>query len=100
MMKDFKNYLKSYKFWLSVFSALFLILEAILKPFNVILSEESYMTFVNIILGFLVFLGIISVPKDEQAQDETKQDEMKQNKKVEDEELKNTSKKLDQKNED
>lgn len=100
-MKDFKNYLKSYKFWLAVFSALFLILEAILKPFNVILCEESYMTFVNIILGFLVFLGIISVPQGEQTEDELEQESIEQqNKKVADEEQKNTSKKLDQKNED
>ena len=62
MNQNLKNYFKSYKFWISISSALFLILESILKHFNIDLNEKDFMFYVNIILGFFVFLGIISYP--------------------------------------
>ncbi len=79
MSENIKKYLKSYKFWLSACSALFLILESVLKHFNIDLNEEEFMFYVNIILGFLVFWGILSYPKSDNEQDDLEQKNQKDN---------------------
>ena len=80
MNENLNKYFKSYRFWLSVSSALFLILENVLKHFNIDLNEEEFMFYVNIVLGFFVFLGIISYPKSPKSDEKTpKIDENEQN---------------------
>ena len=65
MNKSLKQYLKSYRFWLAIGSAIFIILENILKHFNIDLNEDDFMFVVNIVLGVFVFLGIISYPNED-----------------------------------
>ncbi|MBR1925637.1 MAG: hypothetical protein IJ837_02155 [Clostridia bacterium] len=73
MKFDLKTQIKTYRFWLSVSSAIFLILQGVLKLFNITISEEVYALVVNAILGVFVFLGIISSP--EEAKDKNEDEE-------------------------
>ncbi len=60
-----KKKLKSYSFWLSILSALFLVVQLVGKPLGFVISEESYMSIINSILGILTVFGIISKPSVE-----------------------------------
>ena len=68
-----ENKLKTYKFWVSLSSALFLVLQTVLKIFGINLSEEAFIAFVDSILGVFVLTGFLK-PKDEQEQ-KSKDDE-------------------------
>lgn len=79
MSEDIKQKLKSYKFWISASSALFLVCEAVLKIFGVTISEDSFMTVINAVLGVFVLLGIVSVPKKSEKTDEENNESQNEN---------------------
>ena len=62
MNSTLKNRLKSYSFWVSLASAILLLVQAIGKPLGLVINEEIYMSIVNSVLGVFVVLGIISHP--------------------------------------
>ena len=73
MSVTLKNRLKNYSFWVSLASAILLLVQAVGKPLGLVINEEIYMSIVNSVLGVFVVLGIISHPaqnllsnKDEQ----------------------------------
>ncbi|MCL2540357.1 MAG: phage holin [Firmicutes bacterium] len=69
---NLKAKLSNYGFLMSLFSALFLIAQAIGRAFGYVISEEIYMTAVNAVLSCLVLLGFVTRPHltDEPASDE------------------------------
>lgn len=62
MSEDLKEKLKSYRFWVSLASAVLLLVQAIGSPLGLSVDEETYMSIVNSALGVFVVLGIISHP--------------------------------------
>ena len=62
MSEDLKEKLKSYRFWVSLASAILLLVQAIGGPLGLSVDEETYMSIVNSALGVFVVLGIISHP--------------------------------------
>ena len=62
MSEDLKEKLKSYRFWVSLASAILLLVQAIGGPLGLSVDEETYMSIVNSVLGVFVVLGIISHP--------------------------------------
>ena len=78
---NWKNRLTNYNFWISIFSAVLLILQALKIEFDIAYVNEIF----TAVLGLLVVIGIISDPtrttvksttekKCEKAENETKQD--------------------------
>ena len=61
-MSSFKNRLKTYSFWVSLASAILLLVQSVGKPLGLVLNEEIYLSIVNSVLGVFVVLGIISHP--------------------------------------
>lgn len=57
-----KNKLKSYSFWVSLASAILLLVQTIGRPLGLVIDESTYMSIVNSVLGVFVVLGIISHP--------------------------------------
>lgn len=57
-----KNKLKSYSFWVSLASAVLLLVQTIGRPLGLVIDESTYMSIVNSVLGVFVVLGIISHP--------------------------------------
>ena len=55
---NWKNRLKNYNFWISIFSAMLLILQALKIKFDVAYVNEIF----TAVLGLLVVIGIISDP--------------------------------------
>ena len=62
MSEKLKNRLKNYSFWVSLASAILLLVQAVGKPLGLVINEELYMSIVNSVLGVFVVLGIISHP--------------------------------------
>lgn len=62
MSQSIKNRLKTYSFWVSLASAILLLIQSVGKPLGLVLNEELYMSIVNSVLGVFVVLGIISHP--------------------------------------
>ncbi len=61
---NLKQKIKTQSFWVGLSSALLLLCQALLKPLNIEISEEQYLSIINAFLGVFVFLGIIN--KDSQ----------------------------------
>lgn len=61
---------KSFNFWLGLFSAILILIQSVLKPFGLQISEDVYMSIVNALLSVFVVLGVISNPKDETANED------------------------------
>ena len=78
MKFNFNEQKKSYSFWLSIASAIFLLVQAIGKPLGLNINEEIYMSIINAVLGIFVVLGILTYPN-------TTQDNENQNIKSEEE---------------
>lgn len=57
-----KDKLKSYSFWVSLASAILLLVQTIGRPLGLVIDESTYMSIVNSVLGVFVVLGIISHP--------------------------------------
>lgn len=57
-----KSKLKSYSFWVSLASAVLLLVQTIGRPLGLVIDESTYMSIVNSVLGVFVVLGIISHP--------------------------------------
>ena len=57
-----RNKLKSYSFWVSLASAVLLLVQTIGRPLGLVIDESTYMSIVNSVLGVFVVLGIISHP--------------------------------------
>ena len=57
-----KNKLKSYSFWVSLASAILLLIQTIGRPLGLVIDESTYTSIVNSVLGIFVVLGIISHP--------------------------------------
>lgn len=57
-----KDKLKSYSFWVSLASAILLLIQTIGRPLGLVIDESTYMSIVNSVLGVFVVLGIISHP--------------------------------------
>ena len=55
---SWKNRLKNYNFWISIFSAVLLILQALKIEFDIAYVNEIF----TAVLGLLVVIGIISDP--------------------------------------
>lgn len=73
-----KERFKTYSFWFAVLSALFLIIQATLKPFGITISEDKVMVFINGILGAFVVAGIIQSPEtiiNEEPKDKEKENQ-------------------------
>lgn len=67
------NKFNKFNFWTGLASAIFLLLQAILTPLGLSISEEVYMSIINAVLGVFVMLGIIVKPgntKDNENHDE------------------------------
>ena len=62
MSTAFKNRLKTYSFWVSLASAVLLLVQTIGRPLGLMIDEALYMSVVNSVLGVFVVLGIISHP--------------------------------------
>ena len=78
MKFDLKERSKAYSFWFAILSALFLLIQAIGEPLGLVISEETYMSVINSLLGIFVVLGIISDPtkkKKNQEDSATKKEE-------------------------
>lgn len=62
-MKDsLKDKIKSYSFWVSLASAILLLVQTVGKSLGLLIDESTYMSVVNSVLGIFVVLGIISHP--------------------------------------
>ncbi len=62
-MKDsVKTKIKSYSFWVSLASAILLLVQTIGRPLGLVIDESTYMSIVNSVLGVFVVLGIVSHP--------------------------------------
>ena len=77
MKKNFFSKFNSYNFWVSLSSAMLILIQAIGTPAGLEISEEVYMAVVNSVLGIFVLLGIVPKPEGKQtdnfqAQDDTK----------------------------
>lgn len=57
-----KKRFKSYSFWVSLASAILLLVQTVGRPLGLIIDEATYMSIVNSVLGVFVVLGIISHP--------------------------------------
>ena len=57
-----KQRLKTYSFWVSLASAILLLVQTIGRPLGLVIDEALYMSVVNSVLGVFVVLGIISHP--------------------------------------
>ncbi len=57
-----KDKLKSYSFWVSLASAILLLIQTIGRPLGLVIDESTYMSIVNSVLGVFVVLGIVSHP--------------------------------------
>lgn len=84
-----KDRCKTYSFWFSIASAIFLIVQAIGEPLGLKISEESYMSIINSVLGFFVVLGIITDPteKNLKQDDNEENQDIQTDEKTEDETL-------------
>ncbi len=78
MSAKFKNRLKNYSFWVSLASAILLLVQAIGKPLGLVINEEIYMSIVNSVLGVFVVLGIITHPAQNLINNEEKEEQMEQ----------------------
>lgn len=74
-----KDRLKSYRFWLSVASAIFILFQAVAKPLGLQLSEEAYMSVVNGVLGIFVVVGLVSDPGKKSENPEGEDTEQEEN---------------------
>ncbi len=63
MKKNFFSRFNSYNFWVSLSSAMLILIQVIGAPVGLEISEDVYMSVVNSVLGVFVLLGI--VPKNE-----------------------------------
>ena len=68
---------KSFSFWLSLFSAILILIQSVLKPLGLQISEDVYMSIVNSLLGIFVVLGFISKPQDDETKNFTEDDSKK-----------------------
>ncbi len=59
---NLKNKLKSYSFWISLISALLIVVRIIGEHFNWFINESFIMDIVTAVCGVLVLLGILSTP--------------------------------------
>lgn len=57
-----KNRIKSYSFWVSLASAILLLVQTVGRPLGLVIDEATYMSIVNSVLGVFVVLGIVSHP--------------------------------------
>lgn len=86
---NWKNRLTNYNFWISIFSAVLLILQALKIEFDIAYVNEIF----TAVLGLLVVIGIISDPTrttvktNEKVKEETKVEDVKEQ--VEDKNLHN-----------
>ena len=62
MNENLKQKFKNYGFLMSLASALFLIVQAVGRPFGFVISEDIYMIVVNAVLSCLVLLGFVTRP--------------------------------------
>lgn len=75
-MKDsIKNKIKSYSFWVSLASAILLLIQTIGRPLGLLIDESMYMSIVNSVLGVFVVLGIVSHPSQNLIKDSTSKTE-------------------------
>lgn len=58
----FSDKIKSYSFWVSLASAILLLVQTIGRPLGLAIDEALYMSVVNSVLGVFVVLGIVSHP--------------------------------------
>lgn len=64
MKFSLKERCKTYSFWFAILSAVLLLVQAIGEPLGLTISEDTYMSIINAVLGVFVVLGIISDPTD------------------------------------
>ena len=57
---NLKQKIKTQSFWVGLSSAILLLFQALLKPLNIQISEEQYISIINAFLGVFLFLGIIN----------------------------------------
>lgn len=87
MSVKLKNRLKNYSFWVSLASAVLLLVQAVGKPLGLVINEEIYMSIVNSVLGVFVVLGIITHPAQNLINNMEKEEQMEQENQVEQENL-------------
>ena len=75
MSQSIKNRLKTYSFWVSLASAVLLLIQSVGKPLGLVLNEELYMSIVNSVLGVFVVLEIISHPAQTLVENKDENDE-------------------------
>ncbi|MBR4270605.1 MAG: hypothetical protein IKQ31_02895 [Clostridia bacterium] len=68
-MKKFFQKFNSYSFWVSLSSAMLILIQAIGTPAGLEISEEIYMSVVNSVLGVFVLLGIVPKPTSKTEED-------------------------------
>ena len=97
---NWKNRLTNYNFWISIFSAVLLILQALKIEFDIAYVNEIF----TAVLGLLVVIGIISDPtrttvktNEKSVKTETKVEEVKEQ--IEDKNLQNATLPNEQENE-
>mgnify|MGYP000089753381 CR=1 FL=1 len=82
MSVKLKNRLKNYSFWVSLASAVLLLVQAVGKPLGLVINEEIYMSIVNSVLGVFVVLGIITHPAQNLINNMEKEEQMEQENQV------------------
>jgi len=71
MKFSLKERCKTYSFWFAILSALVLLVQAIGEPLGLTISQETYISVINAVLGVFVVFGIISDPTDKTTTEET-----------------------------
>jgi len=85
-----KNKLKSYSFWVSLASAMLLLMQTIGRPLGLVIDESTYMSIVNSVLGVFVVLGIVSHPAQNLLKNSTQTTDVVSDKNVENDEANDT----------
>jgi len=61
-MKGFFKKINTYSFWVSLSSALLIIVQAVGRPLGYEVDTEVYMSIINSVLGAFVLVGIVPKP--------------------------------------
>ncbi len=58
-MKGFFKKINTYSFWVSLSSAMLILVQAVGRPLGLEIDEEVYMSVINSVLGVFVLVGIV-----------------------------------------
>ncbi len=71
MKKNFFRKINTYGFWVSLASAMLILVQAVGRPLGLEMDEEVYMSVINSVLGVFVLVGIVPKADDSSFSEET-----------------------------